>query len=263
MPTYQPRYEARLCLARARAQAENEETLRYAALELRYCIEHVVFDQLQSYLEEVPDEALRKWTPRDIISELLEVDPNADKSSSFSVALEATYGVPGEPFRSLGTDRRFSIKWANKTHQSLSNLLHAPTLAQLESGHHIAASGVRERLKPVIAELDDVLSSPIFGANFGNFFCFKCELCNTEFRRRSETIPSTGVTCPNRRCKAQYEITSSDSKTHTYRLKQGAFKCRCGLDTYLPGTSNRKRCAILMLTLRRQVRVWAFGISSR
>jgi hypothetical protein len=112
------RHSAHQCLQRAKEfMARNDEaSARHACLELRFCIEYITYDQLQTYLKEVPDDTVIKWTPKQIISALLEVDPHADKSATIAIGVEETYGVPAKEMRLLGEDRRFSLKWANSRH---------------------------------------------------------------------------------------------------------------------------------------------------
>jgi hypothetical protein len=56
------------------------ESLRYASLELRLCIECLIYDRLQAYLPEVSHAAIKKWTPKQVMAELLAADPKADRS---------------------------------------------------------------------------------------------------------------------------------------------------------------------------------------
>jgi hypothetical protein len=89
------RHVARECVSRAKKLIAlgDEPSVRHACLELRFAIEYITYDQLQAYFKEVSDDALKKWTPKQVISEMLEVDPQADRSSTISVGLEHTYGV--------------------------------------------------------------------------------------------------------------------------------------------------------------------------
>jgi hypothetical protein len=98
------RWEARECLTRAKALLEQNQVAaaRHACLELRQAIEYLAHQQLEAYLDEVPDDAMRKWTPRDVIAQMLEVDPTADKSSTIAIGIEET---PGEPSNYMQLNR--------------------------------------------------------------------------------------------------------------------------------------------------------------
>ncbi len=109
-------------------QALNADSLRYSCLELRFCIEFLVIGRLQAYLDEVGDEALKKWTPKDIMTEILAVDPHGDKSIAVSLGIRSPSGAPMAVLTPLGDDRRFDMRWANKSYNTLatsSMLLHS------------------------------------------------------------------------------------------------------------------------------------------
>jgi hypothetical protein len=227
------RQRARQCLDRAKAQALNPSSFRYACLELRFCIEFLVIGRLQAYLDEVGDEALRKWTPKDIINEILTVDPHGDKSVSVSLGIHLPSGLPIGELKPLGEDRRFNMKWANKSYNTLGNFLHAPTLEQLEAGKDPEVTVVEKRVGAIIEELDAVLASPIYNVNFGNFFQLKCECCGTDIKRRADSIPKSGVMCPNRACRAIYDVKKIESG-FSYVIKTVHWYCTCGHGIYFP-----------------------------
>ncbi|MCK1290317.1 hypothetical protein [Bradyrhizobium sp. 30] len=107
---------------------------RHVCLELRLAIECLAYQQLDAYLSEVPDHAMRKSTPREVITQMLEVDPKADRTSTIAIGREKEPGQLSDDMRMLGEDRRFTLKWANRSHNALGNFLHVPTLHQLETG---------------------------------------------------------------------------------------------------------------------------------
>jgi hypothetical protein len=149
------RQQARDCLDRAKMHLADSSALRYACLELRFCIEFLVIDRLQAYLNEVPNDALKKWAPRAIISEILDIDPNGERSVSLAFGIGSTSGASqtAAPLQ-LGEDRRFTIKWANKSYNTLSSFLHAPTLFQIETGADSRIEMMQIRASAIVAELD-------------------------------------------------------------------------------------------------------------
>ncbi|MDO9424021.1 MAG: hypothetical protein Q7T40_07505 [Methylobacter sp.] len=58
------------CLHRAKdlIAQDDEISAKYACLELRFCIEYITYSQLQIYLKEVPNDTVKKWTPKQIIN---------------------------------------------------------------------------------------------------------------------------------------------------------------------------------------------------
>lgn len=227
------RLRARDCLDRAKMHLADSNELRYACLELRFCIEYLAIDRLQAYLVEVPNDALKKWTPRAIISEILDVDPNGDRSISLAIGIGSTSGASqaAAPIQ-LGEDRRFTMKWANKNYNTLSNFLHAPTLFQIELGADPKIEVMRTRVSEIIAELAAVLASPIQNVNFGNFFETICS-CGTAIKRRAGSIPKFGLTCPNKSCEASYEVNEIEGG-FTYVIKTMPITCQCSHAMWLP-----------------------------
>lgn len=231
------RHIARNCVARARKLLDrgDESSARYACLELRFAIEYITYDQLQVYMKEVSDDALKKWTPKQVISELLEVDPHADQSCTIAFGEEHTYGIspPPEEMHILGQDRRFSMKWANKNHNTLGNFLHAPTRYQLESGGAPALAAIIEKATKVANECGQILNSPVFHVNFGEFFNFECEDCGTPIRRRVGSFtPEEGVVCP--KCRATYDVESVDENAIRCCLRTAKYTCHpCGAKNWV------------------------------
>lgn len=226
------RNSAEKCLQRAKdlIAKDEEASAIYACLELRFCIEYITYSQLQMYRNEVPDNILEKWTPRQIISELLMVDPDADKSVVISSAIENASGipVPESEMRFLGEDRRFSLKWASKQHNALGNFLHAPTLHQIKKGETPTKNKILKKVREVTKEIDQILDSQVFNVK-AEFYCgiFECKFCNTEIKYGTEKINKGIVICQE--CKATYDIYLKQNNTINFKARESEYKCHsCG-----------------------------------
>lgn len=186
--------------------------LRAACLELRMAIEALAYDLLQTYNAEVGETAMDKWQPRRVIDELLYVDPNADKTSHIAFGVEEEYGKPAKEMRSLGTDNRFTVKWANKAHHSLGSYLHEPTIAQHKSGKAGQDQKIKKKVEEVLAELEPILASPIWGSNFGVFVTFDCA-CGFKLKRKQEFFDKgKELSCAN--CGRFFEYEKTDENWH-------------------------------------------------
>ena len=88
---------ARKCLKRYEEELGNsdDERLKYAALELRMSMEALTYDRALAYKDEFPPAEYETWQPRKVMRVLLDIDPSADKDSSFAFGEEEEYGVPG------------------------------------------------------------------------------------------------------------------------------------------------------------------------
>src|SRR5215216_2578999 len=93
------RYLAKERLAKATELlvAGDNDSLIYACLELRRCVEALAYNLLTAYLHEVPLSAFETWQPDKVIRELLQVDPHADRSATISMQKEATDTAPAGP----------------------------------------------------------------------------------------------------------------------------------------------------------------------
>src|SRR3954470_8300192 len=89
-------FNKRACLKRARARVEegSPEALRYACLELRFCIESICYDKLRLYAKHIPPEELNTWQPRKVVEMLAEYDPDANSSYGLRIWTENENGEP-------------------------------------------------------------------------------------------------------------------------------------------------------------------------
>ena len=222
------RQAARDCVSRARKLLANGDAFsaRYACLELRFAIEYITYDQLQAYLKEVSSDVIKKWTPKQLISEMREVDPTADRSATLAIGLEQENGVAvAQPkMQLLGTDRRFSLKWAHSHYNALGSYLHVPSLFQLETGKIPSESSIIEKANAIATECDEILKSPIFGVNFGQFVEFTCSACSSPIRRRIGSFSmDEGIKCPQ--CKATYDVEEDGPERYQLSLRTAKYEC--------------------------------------
>jgi hypothetical protein len=220
------REEARGCLERARDLLENQEpaAARYACLELRQAIEYLAYQQLEAYLNEVPDDAMRKWTPREVIAQMLEVDPNADKTSTISIGNEEVFGEPSKNMKVLGEDRRFTLRWANRSHNALGYFLHAPTLHQIETDDLPDEGKMRGKAGEVANVIEHTLATPIYNGNFGVFYDIGC-ICGRQIKRREGSFTKAGgIVCPNTECRAIWDVASEEGTSTGFRRRRQEYQ---------------------------------------
>lgn len=177
---------------------------------------------------------------------MLEVDPSADKTVALAVGIEDTPGVPAKEMTILGEDRRFTLKWANSSHNALGNFLHAPTLHQIEAGQTPTPSTMRSKGEEIAAVIEDVLASPVFRVNFGQFYEFRCE-CGTPIKRREASFRhEQGIVCPNSHCKATYDVARQDGDRIEFRVRRAIYTCAaCEAQNYV-GTHRVTHGAVLV-----------------
>jgi len=203
------RQRAREALARAKEEmaSGSDARLHYAALELRMAIECVTYERARSYEKELPPTEYDTWQPSKLMKELLEIDPDADASATFSFGIEDVPGEHAKEMKALGAEKVFNLAAIKGSYDALGSYLHQPTLKHLNKGGHDLRKA-RLKFVCIADQLDEVLSSPIFNIKFGNFTSFQCmnDDCGRQIRKR---IPrgAESVIAECFDCKAQHEIT--------------------------------------------------------
>jgi hypothetical protein len=242
---------AKDCLKLAKAELGSGDSvrLRYAALQVRQCMEAITYSRAQAYKSELPPEALNAWRPRAVLSFLEELDPNANLSATISFGIEHEYGIPppsGE-MKTLGTDQTLSAKTLKQHYDAIGSYLHIPTMAQIEDGKIQNNERLKNRLLKCISVVEQVLASPIYNSTLGVFATLeKCSRlnCGKPVRRRITKGHSTfDANCSS--CGATYEVSSNDDGTTVWRPKASQVNCttkECSGHTFLwedelkPGT---------------------------
>jgi DNA-directed RNA polymerase subunit RPC12/RpoP len=225
MTSHNYRHRARQHVQRAKDHLADgkSETLRYACLELRMAIEALTYERLEAYLSEVSNDVMKKWQPKQVLAELLFVDPTADSSGQLWVGREDQPGVPAKDMKFLGTDERFTVKWATKAHNTLGGFLHEPTIAQLQAGKENEAT-IRERAAEIVTELERVLSATLSNVNFGVFCTIPCE-CGFTIRRKEEFVRrGENAVCAS--CGRIYEVSiKEETRQFAYKLARVNYEC--------------------------------------
>lgn len=211
------RRDARAALARAKTElaSAQDERIRYAALELRMCIESLAYERALNYEDDLPPSEYEIWQPKKLVELLIEIEPTADKGGELSLKREAEPVEPEASWQSLGEERVFGLKQIADHYHRLGSLLHQPTLKSLLKDTY-SLSKYRDKCAALVKELETVLSSPIFNMHFKAHVTFPCD-CGMNIRKRvkmdgTETI----ATCE---CKAQY-LLKDEPGTEGYRYER-------------------------------------------
>lgn len=210
-----------------------EDAAQYACLKLRMAIEALTYQVLQAYLHEVPSEAMKQWTPKKVMSEMLEVDPNADKSSKLFVGKQQTLGIQTHNVEYLGEDKRFTIKWGNKAHNALGNFLHEQTIAQFEKNGGTQEEAARSKATEVLVELESILSTPMMQFNMGEFVSIPCD-CGVEVRRKKQALEAgKPFSCGSCGKQYTYEL-ADDGENYLFQPEQVTYTCEgCNSEQFI------------------------------
>jgi DNA-directed RNA polymerase subunit RPC12/RpoP len=220
------RAENSLNKAKKLISKDDDDSVRYGCLELRFAIEYLCYAHLYGYLDELPKEVAKKWTPKQVIREMLSIDPHADQSSIITIGEDVPDQEQSTKFS--GTNNVLKLSWANRNHNALSSFLHAPTIYQMESGVLSNIDTMKSKASSVITEVERILSSSIIHFNFGNFHNFECQYCGKKIKRRDGSFnEEAGIVCPS--CSAIHDVQKQEDGKTTVRMRQTSFECQyCG-----------------------------------
>lgn len=180
------RNDARRELQRAKDElaSDDDERLKYAALELRMVMESLTYDRALAYKDEFPPAEYETWQPRKVMAVLLEIDPNADKDNTIAVGIEPSYGEPPKEMRVVGTEHVLSMATIKKHYDALGSYLHVPTIKQRKGGAKIESAKIRARCGEIAQYLTDVLDSRVWNSIMGTFASIDCIKCGHPIRKR-------------------------------------------------------------------------------
>src|ERR1035441_8960270 len=139
--------------AREKLARRADDLLGYAALDLRRCLEAMVYQKLWARKNWIPLDIARTWQPPQAFAALLSIEPEAGRDMTLAVgpASSTPNEIPAsDSFRSLGVERRPQLRWLKKTYNKLGNFLHVPSpFTQAPSNQTI-----RDFLETTIRELE-------------------------------------------------------------------------------------------------------------
>jgi len=187
-------------------------------------IEAMSYELFQLYLKEMPRSAMVHWQPAKVIKELLAVDPTADQTLTVRIGRQERASAPAKVMNVVGEDRRFSLKWASKAHNSLGSALHTPTAAQRDAGSATGDAELRAKCDEVLAALEELVTRPYFHFLGGEYVTAECT-CGVTFKRRRSALQRNPVAeCTG--CGARYDYSAeAESGQHTLVLQAVGWHC--------------------------------------
>jgi hypothetical protein len=180
------RHQARQHLQSAKNElaAHADQRLKFAALELRMTMECLTYDRALAFQDEFPPKQYETWQPKKVMSVLLEIDPDADKDSSWAMGTEEVPGQPASTMHSLGSEKVLNMSALKKHYDALGSYLHVPSMKQARDQAPLDFGKLRSRCNDLGTLLEQVLASPIFNVTLGNFASIDCVECGKPIRKR-------------------------------------------------------------------------------
>lgn len=209
--------------------------LRYAILEVRRCLEAVVYEKLWIYRGRLPAEIAKKWQPPQAFKALIAIEPNAGRTSIFNLAKQKGLGVAVEgPLKQLGVDLRPDVKWLSKTWNKLGKFLHAES--PYAPAEIFADPGkVRTELREVIEKIRPFVETTFTGT-IAEIISFECIACNGLVLANKKGVESIGyATCLNPECELRYLVKGKHGEDFKFEPESYSAEClECGGQITLP-----------------------------
>lgn len=203
----------------------SQDSLRYAALELRTVLEALAYEKLQTYAARLPREVLDAWQPPRAIAALLEFEPLADQNFVVRVRQDGS----NEPARQLGEHHTVTLTTLKDWYHRLGSYLHCPTVSQQERYRRDASHSV-ERLRSLIAEVVDGLRAPVastFSMTMAETVSYSCAACDKITASNMAAVRQTQRSvCIH--CSAAHHATINPDDSISLQLIATDFACiRC------------------------------------
>ena len=200
-------------------------SLRYAALELRFCMEAITYEKLEASAKHIPPRVLEAWQPPQAVKMLLEHEPKADKGFVLFAGIEEVYGKPSENMQFVGEHKAFNLSWLRKHYNKVGGYLHYSHRAKRAKRE--TTDSIREYLQEVCDEVGEVLRGNIIGGWLDQVFESECEKCQQVVIVGKSTLDQTRhIICHNPNCRAEYFVQVSDDGARVgFLLKVTRFEC--------------------------------------
>lgn len=213
---------------RAKAHLESGEDVRlpYAALELRFCLEEIVYAKLKAYERRLPEKVKRKWQPPQALKALLSLEPDADKDFILRMARQEGDGVPGTNWRQVGEHRFVKLDWLKKNYNRLGSYLHSPTpFESPEYPYRVQLQKMREALQEMVDYLGPVVASRT-EATLARIVTFDCAVCGVQVVCNEAGLEKTGMAvCLDPDCATEYLASRDEGGEWVFDIPAVAASC--------------------------------------
>lgn len=169
----------------------------HAALELRLCLEALVYYQAEGISKHFGHENWKSWQPQKLINEMTEIDEAAAQQ------VQVSYERPDGSWQSLGSTRPLSLEDIRRHYHYLGSFLHHST-----SGLAFNDRAFDEKKIEALFEiLENAVSPSLLRFSFSQNLAFDCAKCEQKIVRKiSVGTTETYIDCPNSNCIASYNI---------------------------------------------------------
>uniref|UniRef100_B1JC02 Uncharacterized protein n=1 Tax=Pseudomonas putida (strain W619) TaxID=390235 RepID=B1JC02_PSEPW len=204
--------------------------MRHACLELRFCLERIVYQKLGQIGDKLPLAVYRTWQPPKALKLLLSFEPRADQDVSISICKNTADGKPSGDWLDLGDYKMFSVKWLNKHYNKLGKFLHETSLPENDNPPELKVS----MIEAIVDEIERVATANVI-VTMNSITVVQCSLCDGDMYVSSSQIEDDAeVECYKDECRARHHIKKLEGNAFTLE-RAGLYSVPCkGCGQHLP-----------------------------
>jgi DNA-directed RNA polymerase subunit RPC12/RpoP len=183
--------ESHLKRAQDFLKSDSEADHVYACLELRFCIEAIVYQTLLHGIKNIPKNIIEKWQPDKALKMLVEIDQFAEGKLTVSVSLSKGPTPPVNGWMHLGERKMPTVKWLSDNYHGLGNYLHSREPSKVSIPRKKTA---KEKVNSIAKDLEGLISGNLLIFTKNNDIrissCLLLPGCKGEFFFNAATIKS-------------------------------------------------------------------------
>nr|WP_315492837.1 hypothetical protein [uncultured Pseudomonas sp.] len=217
-------YGAKEYLDRAKNILSESElhSVKYACLELRFCLEVIAYRQLKQFGDEIPGSIVGQWKPDYIIRKLASFSPESEHDGKLSIGSHNNPDEIPKEWGNIAESRAVQWKTFRKHYQTLGSYLHASM--KIEDREKTIK---QKTLDKIISDIEYVLSATAIVA-IKNVINAKCECGESIFIGQSEFEDNELIRCTSQSCGLfWHKVTLEDGAQVLKPAKLLVFKCSC------------------------------------
>lgn len=220
-------YDKELHLNRAMAllKSNSETDHIYACLELRFCIEAIVYQKLLHGIDGLPNSIIETWQPNKALKMLTEFDSLTGSNCVVEINLSNAKEPPKDGWLFLGEQKLPPVRWLNKNYNKLGSFLH---LVEPKKAAVADSTDVISEVLKIAEQLKKYINTN-FLISFKGVDIRKCPVCEQDIAFSLLKVKDGEVRkCSNHRCRALFtvKVDKTNNKV-TFNCNTYDIKCQC------------------------------------
>jgi hypothetical protein len=216
--------EAHLQRAVLLLDSENITDHVYACLELRFCIEAIVYQKLLHGIKNIPSTIVETWQPQKAVKMLSEIDALSSGDCKIEFNLTKAETPPKDGWLLLGEQKIPPVKWLAKNYNKLGNFLH---LVEPRKAENKEEREIKEIISPIVEQLKEYVKGNLV-LTVNNIEINQCPVCHQDFAFATNKVKHGHTRkCSNFKCGALFTANIDEpSKKVTFTCQTYDVACQ-------------------------------------